>query len=639
MRGARAGYGRTIDRVATATTAIGIKSPRRRSRARACSTTNGANCRRRRRATAGCCSGSQTTPPRCTTSASIAHQVGQHATALDLINRSITLDPNQARYLQQPGRGAPRAWGVCPRRSRRCAGAVRMEPNDVDFVTNYGIALLQVGRLDEAEQTLRRATTLGPSRPEPWLHLSRVEQARGRADGGARRRPPARRRSARGTSTPRSTSRCYSATQRARTKPRRPAAHARLGPECRRRARHARRGPAVGQASIESIPCFRRALDLNAERSRRARRPGRCVDPPGRLDERWPASSRALQLAPHDHATRNAIGPRAAPRGRPGEARDAFRRRGAGAARRRPSTSTTSPPRWRRPASWTRRSRRLRRAVELDPSHAMARANLGKQLALAGLGGGSRRAHPPGHRDRRRPNRGSAATCCSNLHYLPDLPPEQLFQEHLDWAERHARPLASRIRPHENDRDPDRRLRVGYVSADFFAHAVADFIEPILAAHDRARFEVVCFSDVVRPDDVHRAAARLRRPLARRRAAERRRSSPTSSATNGSTSWSTSPATPRATACWSSREAGAGAGDVPRLPGHDRPADDGLADHRRRRRPAGATRVAHTEQLVSPAAHVPVLPPVPDSAGRRPAAGGRDGGQRHVRAASTTCRR
>lgn len=52
-----------------------------------------------------------------------------------------------------------------------------------------------------------------------------------------------------------------------------------------------------------------------------------------------------------------------------------------------------------------------------------------------------------------------------------------------------------------------RRLRVGYLSPDFRDHAVARFIGPVFAGHDRERVEVVCVSDVARADAT---TARLR---------------------------------------------------------------------------------------------------------------------------------
>src|SRR5262249_52984558 len=43
---------------------------------------------------------------------------------------------------------------------------------------------------------------------------------------------------------------------------------------------------------------------------------------------------------------------------------------------------------------------------------------------------------------------------------------------------------------HRNRPDPERKLRVGYVSPDLRRHSVAYFIEPLLANRDRGRFEV-----------------------------------------------------------------------------------------------------------------------------------------------------
>ena len=48
----------------------------------------------------------------------------------------------------------------------------------------------------------------------------------------------------------------------------------------------------------------------------------------------------------------------------------------------------------------------------------------------------------------------------------------------------------------------ERRLRIGYVSADFRAHCNAHFTFPLFSAHDRTRFEIYCYSDVTQPDDV-----------------------------------------------------------------------------------------------------------------------------------------
>ena len=85
-------------------------------------------------------------------------------------------------------------------------------------------------------------------------------------------------------------------------------------------------------------------------------------------------------------------------------------------------------------------------------------------------------------------------------HYHESIDPVQLFLDHKQWAKLHALPLSNTIQPHLNDRSSERRLRVGYVSPDFCMHPVANFIEPILASHDRSAFEIFCYSDVVCPD-------------------------------------------------------------------------------------------------------------------------------------------
>lgn len=86
------------------------------------------------------------------------------------------------------------------------------------------------------------------------------------------------------------------------------------------------------------------------------------------------------------------------------------------------------------------------------------------------------------------------------LNYLPDVKPDAVFAEHLEWG-RVAEDRLPVLEPIARDRDPQRRLRVGYLSPDFCEHSVASFIEPVLRHHDRSRFEVWCYSNLPRPDE------------------------------------------------------------------------------------------------------------------------------------------
>jgi len=88
------------------------------------------------------------------------------------------------------------------------------------------------------------------------------------------------------------------------------------------------------------------------------------------------------------------------------------------------------------------------------------------------------------------------------LYFHQDYDAAAILAEHRAWNDRHAKPLAVHIRPHENDRSPDRRLRIGYVSADFRTHPVGLCFEPLLEQHDHRPFEIICFSNVPRADAV-----------------------------------------------------------------------------------------------------------------------------------------
>lgn len=143
----------------------------------------------------------------------------------------------------------------------------------------------------------------------------------------------------------------------------------------------------------------------------------------------------------------------------------------------------------------------FQKAIALWPDYVEAHYNLGN--ALAGMG---------------RPREAVAALrrsldiapgfveARSNLIYTLDFDPDATLaeaqRERRIWGELYAEPLAGEIRPHANDSDPERRLRIGYVSADFRRHSAAYIFAPALIDYDRSRFRVICYSNSAQEDDM-----------------------------------------------------------------------------------------------------------------------------------------
>ena len=87
------------------------------------------------------------------------------------------------------------------------------------------------------------------------------------------------------------------------------------------------------------------------------------------------------------------------------------------------------------------------------------------------------------------------------LNYHPANTPRAVFEEHRQWSGSHEAALKSQILPSPNDRDPERRLRVGYVSPDLRQHSVAYFLLPLLEHHDRNQVHVTAYSNSAVADE------------------------------------------------------------------------------------------------------------------------------------------
>jgi predicted O-linked N-acetylglucosamine transferase (SPINDLY family) len=138
-------------------------------------------------------------------------------------------------------------------------------------------------------------------------------------------------------------------------------------------------------------------------------------------------------------------------------------------------------------------------AIRLRPDYAEAYYNLGNALKdvaqIDGATAAFRRAlelkprFPQAH-----------SNLIYTLQYHPDCDARLLCEECRRWDREFGVPLKNRFRIQTNNRDPHRRLRVGYVSPDFYQHCQSHFTIPLLANHDRKNFEIICYSHVLRPD-------------------------------------------------------------------------------------------------------------------------------------------
>jgi len=119
-----------------------------------------------------------------------------------------------------------------------------------------------------------------------------------------------------------------------------------------------------------------------------------------------------------------------------------------------------------------------RRALKIDPCDASAYIYLGNALEDQGKLSEAQACYyhaDMAHEPRR-------AVAHSNTLYLLNhdvlVDPKHLLAEHLAYGEQFEAPLRAGGKVHNNVRDPERRLQIGFVSGDLCHHALANFLEP-----------------------------------------------------------------------------------------------------------------------------------------------------------------
>ncbi len=131
------------------------------------------------------------------------------------------------------------------------------------------------------------------------------------------------------------------------------------------------------------------------------------------------------------------------------------------------------------------------KALGIRPENSEIHSNLGSALLRQGRVAEAAESYGRAL-ERQSENAGAHSNLLLARHYLADSSPEQLRRDAEAWNASHA--TAPVPDAHSNVAEPERKLKIGYVSDDLREHSVGYFAETLLADHDRKAFEITCYA-------------------------------------------------------------------------------------------------------------------------------------------------
>ena len=209
----------------------------------------------------------------------------------------------------------------------------------------------------------------------------------------------------------------------------------------------------------EALHCYRKALELNPNFPRAHYNIAGILQRKGEFDEALTCYQKALNLDPACADIYNSVG-------------------------------TILQTKWQLDEALTC----YQKALSLDPNFAIAHANIGGVLLNLG-----RLHEAESHLRlslRLNPDRiKQYSSLLMLMNYRSRSDNATFFGEYLDFQKKFEKPLRSEHIPCSNKKISGRKLKIGYISGDFRKHAVAYFVESVLAVHDRGKFALFCYSN------------------------------------------------------------------------------------------------------------------------------------------------
>jgi predicted O-linked N-acetylglucosamine transferase (SPINDLY family) len=387
------------------------------------------------------------------------HRAGRLDIAAQLYRQILAVEPNQAEVVH--------FLGVIAYQTGHHALAVEYIQRSIDlkgsvavFHNNLGEAYRALCRIPEAVGCYRRALELNPHYAEAYSNLGAALQDQGNRDEAVA---------------------CY--RRAIALKPENAKAHNNLGAALQDQGKR-----------DEAVACCRRALELEPDYAEAYSNLGVALRSQGNLDEAEACCRRALELKPGYAEAHNNLGVTLKDQEKLDEAISCYRR----ALERKPDYAEAHSNLGAALQEQGKLDEAVAcclRALELKPDFAEACNNLG--AAYKGQGRLDRAVACYRRALALRPDFAQAHSnlVCTQI-FSSDCDAQAFYEEHRRWNQHYAARFSGFAQPHLNDRSPDRRLRVGYVSPDFRNHPVALFLLPLLESHDHGSFEIFCYASV-----------------------------------------------------------------------------------------------------------------------------------------------
>lgn len=390
--------------------------------------------------------------------ANLAHRCGRSEIAADLLHHATGIHPDNGDAYASLG-GILRMIGRLDAAADACRKAIALKPDLAPAYNNLG-SVLQAQRLfSDAAEMYTRAIALDPTSTEAYLNRGLLFIELGQTDLA-----------------------CSTFQDAIRIDPKCVDAYRHLVQTLRKEARFE-----------EAADHLRSAATIFPEEPGYHSELAVVLMMQGKLSDAADACKRALALKPDDSATLTNLGSILHDLGRPAEAIRAYEF----ALKVNPVNSTALSNMglvYRAEGQIKKAIVALRDALAIDPNCLKTMTELYQQRRSICDWDGLEQTESAVLRLRRFDER--ADTPPFILLATPNATAADLLHGARSWGRGYVVPEGRQLRPPTPGivRRPGRKIRVGYLSADFYTHATALLITELLEKHDRSRFDIIGYS-------------------------------------------------------------------------------------------------------------------------------------------------